>query len=103
MQEADWDIDDGHFYTQAGEGDGTGFSVTDADGIPFWKRFQQPGGVDGVGFPISRCFVRDRFVTQAMQRLVFQWHPGTGQVCFLNVMDILSQGCQNRVPDCQKM
>ncbi|MDO8568598.1 MAG: hypothetical protein Q7R57_07780 [Dehalococcoidales bacterium] len=90
-QEPDWDIENGHFYTQAGPGDGTGYAVTDSDGVPFWSRFRQLGGVDAVGFPVSQRFIMDGFVTQAMQRLVFQWEPDTGEVRFLNAMDILSQ------------
>lgn len=90
-QEADWDIDNGHFYTQAAGGGGMGYTVTDDDGIPFWSLFQEMGGVDALGYPISRRFTLDGFVGQAMQRLVLQWRPEARQVYFVNVLDVLSE------------
>lgn len=89
-QDADWDIDQGHFFTQTGGGGGAGYAVTDEDGVRFWSRFRELGGVDALGYPVSRRFVLDGFVTQAMQRLVFQWRPEARQAYFLNTLDVLS-------------
>ncbi|MGQ9677211.1 MAG: SH3 domain-containing protein [Chloroflexota bacterium] len=89
----DWDIPDGHFYTQTnGEIPGTsamGFSVTNRDGIPFWDEFQRLGGFSAVGYPISARFQWKGLTTQAFQKAVMQWNPETGQVDLVNTMDEL--------------
>src|SRR5687767_10925252 len=63
-QPADFDIPNGHFYTQAGGGAG-GFAITDNDGMLFWSEFQRLGGVPALGYPISSRFVWDGFTVQA--------------------------------------
>ncbi|HLC29461.1 MAG TPA: hypothetical protein VJM51_01600, partial [Dehalococcoidia bacterium] len=68
-----------------------GYTVTDDDGTPFWSLFQELGGVDALGYPITRRFTLDGFVGQAMQRLVLQWRPEARQVYFVNVLDVLSE------------
>jgi hypothetical protein len=82
----------GHFYKQAngqgGAGD-TGFAVTDAEGIPFWSTFQALGGPDAVGYPISGRFLWDGMVTQAFQKLIFQWN--NNQVAIVNVIDLFTR------------
>lgn len=80
----------GHFYTQAnGQGGrgGTGYSITNADGIPFWDAYQRLGGPNALGYPVSRRFVWDGFTVQGMQKVVLQWHPDSRQVAFVNVLD----------------
>src|SRR5581483_6381304 len=67
-----------HFYTQAdgqGGATGTGFAVSNADGIPFWDFFRAAGGVASEGYPVSHRFLWDGFVVQAFQKVVFQWRP----------------------------
>jgi hypothetical protein len=91
---AEYDIPQGHFFTQTnGRGDGpsaAGFSVTNADGIPFWDAFQDLGGVEVLGYPVSRRFQRDGLMVQAFQKAVLQWRPDRdGQVWFLNTFDVL--------------
>ena len=80
----------GHFYTQTngrgGQG-GTGYAITNADGIPLWDVYRGLGGLDALGYPVSRRFTWDRFTVQAMQKVVFQWHPDSHQVAFVNVLD----------------
>ncbi len=88
----DYDLPDhaGHFYTQAnGQGGrgGTGYAITNEDGIPFWDVYRKLGGPDVLGYPVSRRFTWDGFTVQALQKVVFQWHPDTGQVAFVNVLD----------------
>lgn len=89
----DYDLPNGHFYTQAngrppGESP-AGYSVTNADGIPFWDVYQELGGPDVLGYPASRRFVMDGFVCQVFQKVVFQWRPDVKQVWFLNTFDAL--------------
>src|SRR5579884_375747 len=90
----DFDVKGGHFYTQAngkGGGGGRGFRVVDDDDAQMWTAFKSFGGVEGVGYPISRRF---RFsgsphVYQAFQRYVIDWDPATKEPQFANVMDLL--------------
>ncbi len=71
-------VANGWFYSQAGPDDSTGFSVTDADGIPFWTEFQAAGGVARLGYPVSRRWIEGPLTYQAFQKTVFQWQPGAG-------------------------
>ncbi|MCL5960220.1 MAG: CAP domain-containing protein [Chloroflexi bacterium] len=88
---ADFDVPAGHFFSQAGGGDGSvGFTVVDDAQARFWSEFKRLGGVAGVGYPVSQRFKWDGFVVQAMQKGVFQWRPEVGQVYFVNVFDQLS-------------
>jgi hypothetical protein len=83
---ADYAVPNGRYFAQAG-----GFAVTNEDGVRFWDAFQSLGGVTAVGYPVSRRFSHDGFVTQAMQKAVFQWRPDTRSVSFVNVFDDLSR------------
>src|SRR5262245_9197755 len=70
----DWSVAQGRFFTQAGGPSGErGYAVTNREGVSFWDAFQALGGVQAVGFPVSQRFLHDGFVTQVMQRAVFQW------------------------------
>ena len=93
-QIADYPIPGGWFFTQTG-GDSPqvddGYAVIDDDDAQFWSAFQAHGGVEAVGFPVSRRFVWDGFITQAMQKVVFQWRPETESVAFVNVFDDLNR------------
>ncbi len=88
--EADFAVDNGWFFSQTGPGDGTGFSVTDADDAPFFTNFQALGGVDTFGYPVSRRFVYKGFTNQAFQKAILQWQPDSNSINFLNVYDELS-------------
>ena len=57
----------------------------------FFSEFQRLGGLQTVGYPISRRYEKDGFVTQAFQKLVLQWRPEVGQVWPVNVFDELSK------------
>lgn len=90
-QDPDYDIPGGHFYTQAngqGGAGGSGYSITDEGGIPFWAQYKSIGGVSGVGFVSSRRFQYKGFISQAAQKYVLQWQPGG--LYYLNVFDELS-------------
>ena len=73
-----------------GAGD-VGYSVTDDADAAFWSEFQQWGGVDRVGYPITNRFAYRGFLTQAFQKLVLQWRPELGHAVPVNVLDDLDQ------------
>lgn len=91
----DFDIAGGHFFTQTnGQPTGTsqaGYAVTNNDGVPFWTEFQGQGGLQIVGYPMSRRFQWDGFTTQVFQKAVFQWKPVERRVDFVNVFDEMSK------------
>jgi rare lipoprotein A len=98
---ADWPIAGGHFFRQAaGDAGGRGFRITDEDGVPFWSEFERLGGVDALGYPISRRFSMHGFICQATQRAILQWRPDEGRVRLVNVMEYLSQiGADERLAE----
>ncbi len=91
----DYPITNGRFFTQAnGYPMGTrpyGYSITDEAGINFWSEFQRLGGVDVLGYPVSRRFLMDGFVCQATQKFVMQWRPELREAWFVNVFDVLRE------------
>jgi len=90
----DWAVLDGHFFTQTnGLPIGTsarGFAVTNQGGALFWQKFQELGGVEALGYPVSRRFVWRGRPTQVFQRGVMQWDQTSKQVLLLNTLDVLS-------------
>lgn len=88
--DVDYNTANGHFFAQTTTG-GKGYTVVDDASAPFWREFNRLGGVQGVGYPISRRFMWNGFLSQAMQRVVFQWRPESGQVVFVNVFDLMTQ------------
>ncbi|HEX2172833.1 MAG TPA: hypothetical protein VHL09_10365, partial [Dehalococcoidia bacterium] len=99
VEGVDFDIPNGHFYTQASGQTQTstvaasylGYAVEDDATAQFWSEFRRLGGVPGVGYPVSQRFVWNGFVSQAFQKGVFQWRPEVGQVYFVNVFDQMSE------------
>jgi len=94
----DYAIDGGGYFAQAnglGGLGGVGYTVTDEDGILFWTEFQKLGGAEVVGYPATQRFSYGGFVTQAFQKMVFQWRPETKTVAFVNVFDELSRTGQD--------
>ena len=90
----DFALGSGWFFTQTGEGDGSGYAVTDADGIEFWMFFQQAGGVSQLGYPISGRWTDGPFTLQAFQKAILQWLDGRG-VAYLNIYDRLNAAGQD--------
>lgn len=88
--EADFDIENGHFYTQAGAGRG-GFAITNDGGIRFWDEYQRLGGPLLLGYPISRRYVQEGVVMQALQTGVLRWDPATNSAQLSDGFDLLSQ------------
>ena len=84
-----WPLADGHFFTEA-SGDRScdiGYSVTNADGIPFWDTWQRMG-LENVGYPLSDRFMWRGLITQVFQKAIFQGQPGK-RVSFVNTFDEL--------------
>ena len=75
----------GHYFGR------TGFAVVDAAGGPqFWAGMRHIGGVQVLGYPISRPYLApDGLQYQAFQRGVLQWRPDVGAAWLANVMDWL--------------
>ena len=88
----DYPVEGGRLFTQAANSDvpDAGFAVTDADGLPFWTEFQRLGGIQALGYPISRRFVWDGFTVQVFQKVVLQWQPEFSGFAFVNVFDRLT-------------
>ena len=84
-----WPLADGHFFTEASHAGGCdmGYSVTNADGIPFWDTWQRMG-LENVGYPLSDRFMWRGLVTQVFQKAIFQGQPGK-RVSFVNIFDEL--------------
>jgi rare lipoprotein A len=97
----DYPIQGGHFFRQAAhDPGGKGFRIGDEDGVSFWFEFERLGGVEALGYPISRRFQMDGFVCQATQRAIMQWHPDEGRVQLVNVMEYLSNlGADERLAE----
>ncbi|MGE5618305.1 MAG: hypothetical protein ACM3US_03515 [Sphingomonadaceae bacterium] len=90
----DYPIANGRFFTQAnGSPLGKspyGYSITDDAGVLLWSEFQRLGGVDVLGYPVSRRFFMDGFISQATQKFILQWRPERREVWFVNVFDVLA-------------
>jgi lysophospholipase L1-like esterase len=76
------------FFTETGAGQG-GFSVCDDGAARFRAAFER-WGLQQIGYPISRRYERDGFVTQAFQKAIMQWRPDTNSVALVNVFDDLN-------------
>ncbi len=86
---ADYQVVNGHYFTQAGgdpDGD-AGFRITDENGVNFASEFERLGGVEALGYPISRRFEWDGFTTQATQQAVLQWQPQANRAALINLLD----------------
>ena len=91
---SDYDIPNGHFYTEAngqsGAG-GTGYAVIDDDQATMWSEFQRLGGVAVLGYPISQRYsLPDNLTYQAFQKGILQWNPGQHAAHLTNIFDQLT-------------
>ncbi|MGB0388457.1 MAG: hypothetical protein ACPGWR_26865 [Ardenticatenaceae bacterium] len=75
------------FFTETAGGEG-GYSVCDDDQAAFKTAFDN-WGLQKVGYPISRRYVRDGFVTQAFQKAIMQWRQDGNYVALVNIFDDL--------------
>ena len=65
----------GQFFTESlpDRDDGGGFAVQDGQGAKLWSAFFAAGGVDALGYPISRRFDFDGNIAQAFQYGILVW------------------------------
>jgi hypothetical protein len=82
-------LPNGYFFTPGAYGEG-GYSVVDDGEARFWSEYQRLGGAETIGYPISRRYQKDGFITQAFQKLILQWQPDVGQAWGTNLFDELS-------------
>ncbi|MGB0389115.1 MAG: S1 family peptidase [Ardenticatenaceae bacterium] len=75
------------FFTETVAGEG-GFFVCDDENARFLSAFES-WGLQKIGYPISRRYSRDGFVTQAFQKAIMQWRADTGRVALVNIFDDL--------------
>jgi glucose/arabinose dehydrogenase len=75
------------FFTETGGGQG-GFSVCN-DGQANFRAAFEAWGLQKVGYPISRRYMHDGFVTQAFQKAIMQWRPESSRVALVNIFDDL--------------
>ena len=76
------------FFTETVEGGERGFSVCDDQEANFRTPFER-WGLQKIGYPISRRYDRDGFVTQAFQKAIMQWRPDGNYVALVNIFDDL--------------
>ena len=94
-------ISGGHFFKQAngfgGRGN-RGFSIRDEpNGMAFYTKFHQLGGVSTLGYPASRFYERDGFIYQVTQGALLQYHPVLDQVTLGNTFEILERAGLNEL------
>jgi hypothetical protein len=92
---ADFAIPVGWFFTEANPdaSSGLGFSVQDGHGARLWTAFQAAGGVDALGYPVSRRFEWDGKVAQAFSSgTALRWNPDLQQADTLNVAALPGRG-----------
>jgi hypothetical protein len=78
--EGDYAIPNGHFFTQAAPGQqGNGYRVANETGIPFWDAFRAEGGVEKLGYPLTRRFIWNGTVVQLFQQGALRWLPAEGR------------------------
>jgi hypothetical protein len=64
------------------------YSVCDDANANFRTAFER-WGLQKIGYPISRRYMRDGFVTQAFQKAIMQWRAETNSVALVNIFDDL--------------
>jgi hypothetical protein len=91
----DYPIPGGWFYSQesrvpAESAPFRGYTVVDDADASFWTEFRRFGGVDVLGFPVSRRYRYPSdtgYLSQAFQRGILQWQPMLGRAQLANVFE----------------
>lgn len=89
----DWGIPQGHFYTQTNgtaESNELGYAVIDDDAALFWTSFQDFGGFQALGYPVSQRFQFKGLVAQAFQKGILLWDQRSQSAYLMNLFDELS-------------
>jgi hypothetical protein len=95
----DYPVPGGWFYSQESRvpqdlAPYRGYTVVDDAEAAFWTGFRQYGGVEVLGYPVSRRYRYpgpNGFLQQAFQRGILQWRPELGQAVLANVFDMFSE------------
>jgi hypothetical protein len=67
-----------------------GYTVVDDADAAFWTEFRRFGGVEILGYPVSRRYrypAPNGFLHQAFQRGVLQWRPELGRADLANIFE----------------
>jgi hypothetical protein len=92
----DYPVPGGWFYSQESrmptdQAPYRGYTVVDDQDASFWTEFRRFGGVDVLGFPVSRRYrypdPNTGYLSQAFQRGILQWQPETGRAQMANVFE----------------
>ena len=89
----DWAIPQGHFYTQTNgsvESNELGYAVIDDDAALFWTAFQDLGGFQALGYPVSQRFQFKGLIAQAFQKGILLWDRRSQSAYLMNLFDELS-------------
>lgn len=82
----------GRWYSQTGTPEVAGYAVLDDAQARIWSGYLELGGVEALGYPISRRFVQDGFIVQATQRAILQWSEEDAVLRLTNLLDRLAAG-----------
>lgn len=89
---SDWPVPGGWFFTQESRGwEGCrGFTIVDDAEAAFWTGFRRWGGLEVLGFPLSRRYRypdENGLLHQAFQRGILQWRPELGEAIMANAFE----------------
>ena len=85
----DFDIPNGHFYTQAAPGqNGAGYRVANEAGIPLWDEYRAQGGLAKLGYPTTRRYLWNDRVVQTFQFGTLQWTGGERRSDFVENKEV---------------
>ncbi len=90
----DYPVPGGWFYSQESRMPDSppyrGYTVIDDGDAAFWTEFRRFGGVEVLGYPVSRRYhypTDTGFLSQAFQRGILQWQPEQGRAAMANVFE----------------
>jgi hypothetical protein len=90
----DWDVPEGHFYTQTAPRVGTtdvGYVVSNSGGATLWQAFRTLGGPGQLGYPISGRWESGGETYQATQSALLQWAPGANEAQVYPVYQVFAE------------
>jgi hypothetical protein len=86
-------LDNGWFYQEANGFNGSGangFAVVDDADAALWTEFQNYGGADMLGYPVSGRFQYAGSIAQAFQKGILVWQPDESHAILVNIFDDLA-------------
>ena len=92
----DFDVADGHHYTQASNTTGTGFEVRNTRNAAWWNAYRRAGGTSTLGYPISVPFTLGGFDYQLFQLGLLQSSATPNVIQPSNIMEMLDRAGQTR-------